>query len=71
MNNAFIVESNKLKLLKQKYRNSNKSIRIILLSDAIGLYNDALIYKNVLPNSYIVNGFNIEDQDNKLYTDKS
>ena len=45
-------------------------IRIILPSNSSGLNQDALIYKKVLPNSFIVNGYDIENQKKELYKKK-
>ena len=45
-------------------------IRIILPNNSSGLNQDALIYKNILPNSFIVNGYDIENQKKELYKKK-
>ena len=61
--------------LKHKYSpdvesfiTNKKLFRIILPSKSMGTFNDAKIYKSILPYTVIVNGYDIEEQD--LYLDK-
>jgi len=63
--------------LKSKYTpaiesfiTKNKLFRIILPSKSLGTFNDAKIYKSILPYSTIVNGYDIEEQEKYLYLDK-